>query len=354
MDESFLKKEIVPAADLESAISLGFQSTMEYLQSGVLRESIKTELLKLNTSSSPSDSTSPEEIVYKKPEVNALAGYFMVPIWHAAKAWLEKNNGKLRRYGKKNKIIIEDVAESSGKFTDQYHLLSYLYKSSLETLHIQVDEYGRDMKSALQRLKDEGVSPTDWPTEIKNAVRYQTILPLSDFRQENFAGKPSVHIKSGFLAAQLVSWAMLASIPVEYEKTFGKSISQDDLKEYIAKGKTLSLYLASLHVQLLAILLKELFVQKDPNDKSKTDRIPLLKNVTLKTNGRFPFDVNADVLKRIATQWADIAINESRTGCPAIIARDGQQNLVSVLYDWNTELAQKYYFPFFKFNTRGN
>lgn len=333
-------------SELETAISQGLQTTLEYLQAGIGRQPLRPRLSELNNPSLPPSPESSKENPYIKVEANALAGYFMVPIWHNAKAWLDDNPGKLKRYTKHGKTKIEDVAEIRKCLSNQpSDLLLSLYSYSLQTLETQVDEYADDIKSTHGKLITTGVPYEDWPAEVRNGVRYAKILPQSDLRKELFEGSPRVHLKSGFKAAQIVSWAVLGSIPTEYEKKNGRPINPNELEIYIAKGKAFVLYLASQHIEIFRILIREILTPTTSEDEGV---LPFLRNVAFQPEGKFPFEVDRDTLQRIVDKCKELPVEEARTGCPAIVARDGQQNLVSVLYDWNTSLARNYYFSSLK------
>lgn len=337
------------SSELEIAISQGLQTTMEYLQAGIGRQSLRPRLSELNNPSLPPSPESSKENSYTKMEANALSGYFMVPIWHKAKAWLDDNPGKLKRHTKRGKTKIEDVAEIRNRLSGQLSdLLLSLYEYSLQTLETQVDEYADDIKSTHDKLIETGVPPEDWPAEVRNGVRYAKILPQSDLRKELFGGLPRAHLKSGFKAAQIVSWAVLGSIPTEYEKKNGRLISPNELEIYIAKGKAFVLYLASQHIEVFRVLIREILTSTISEKEGDEEVLPFLRNVTFQSDGKFPFEVDKDTLRRIVDKCKELPIQEGRTGCPAIVARDGQQNLVSVLYDWNTNLALNYYFSSLK------
>src|SRR3989344_2862745 len=161
-------------SEIETAISQGLQATMGYLQASIERQSIRPRLSELNNPSlTPSPDSAKENPPYTKVETNALAGYFMVPIWHNAKAWLDENPGKLKRHTKRGKTKIEDVNEIRDRLESQPNdLLLSLCNCSLQTLETQVDEYADDIKSTHNELIATGVPPEDWPAEIRNAVRY--------------------------------------------------------------------------------------------------------------------------------------------------------------------------------------
>src|SRR5688572_18718879 len=103
----------------ETAISQGLQATLEYLQSSIARQPLLPRLSELNNPSSPPSPDSVEKNSYRKVEANALAGYFMVPIWHRAKEWLDTNPGKLRRHAKRGKTKVENVAEIVNRLKSQ-------------------------------------------------------------------------------------------------------------------------------------------------------------------------------------------------------------------------------------------
>lgn len=346
-------KELEPSAEkidpeLEAAISHGLQATMDYLNSGIVRQSIAGKLAELNNTSLPIKSEPSIENSYTKVEANALAGYFMVPIWHNAKAWSDSHPGKLRIRDEHGKKKIEDLADVRDKFSNQPRdLLVNLFDHSFETLKIQIDEYGKKISTAHEKLVKDKVPYETWPAEIRNGARYAKILPQSDVRVKMFDGSPRLQLKAGFGAAQIVSWAVLGSIPIEYEKKHGRPISPEELETYIAKGKTFAMYLASQHIEIFRVLIREILTPQTSEEGVDVGITPFLRNVTFQSEGKFPFEVDRDALRRVVDKCKYIP-TEGRTGCPAIIARDGQQNLVSALYDWNTQLAKDYYFPTLK------
>lgn len=340
--------------ELEKAISEGFQTTMEYLQKPFAREPLAKELAKVQTMGATPQTVATQDKTYPKREANAIAGYFMTPIWSTAKKWLQKNPGTLGKYFDaenrrsvfKTKSLTEVSQEFAGKPRD---LLFDLYQRSTQTLALHVFQTVKKYDSLVKRLTRAGTPQENWPTEARNFARYLKILPTSDFRKENFRGRPDEQLKAGFMAAELVSWGILEAIPRLYEKQFGKPISESELDNYIEKGRTFALYVASLHIDVFQIAMNEIFERETTGDTEKAHPLPFMKNVFLRTDGKFPVEVEKDALHRIAARVKkELPKDEPRTGCPAIVARDNGKNIITELYEWSTDTARQYYFPTLK------
>jgi hypothetical protein len=322
---------------------------MEYLQRPTRREGLAPAIAHIQKGTAPVPETNNPEAGYKKKEANAISGYFMVPIWAQAKQWMTTHPGEMGTYRRNEKgrkpLVVESLQTlQENSLGDPQKLLLDLYQASHDTLAWHVSRFVKNKEKDLKNMETAGAPREEWPRDAQIFARYTTLLEegveLQDFRVD-----PKKLLQTGFMAAEVVSWATIEGIPRMYREHFGQSISDDDLAQYLEKGRMMALYMASMHIDVFRPFVGEI-LSRDENDPTKPKPI-FNGSVKLDPEGKFPFSIDKEALRKIAREVEKIPQLEGpRTGCPAIAARDANgNNLVTDIYKSAVALAEQYYFP---------